>query len=478
MLSEWQQTLKMQNKGLIRFFAIIFGLVCIYQLSFTYFSNQTEDKAKAYAVAQAPGDADRQDYLERSYLDSIGANPIFAGITYNDAKEKELNKGLDLKGGINVILQISIRDILGGLSNNSADPAFIAALDATDEAQKDSQNTYFEDFITEFNNQGGTLASPDIFANVVLEGKVDTSMNNDQVATVLQKEIEETIASAFETLRNRIDKFGVTQPNIQSLGDNGRILVELPGAKDIDRVRGLLEKTAQLEFYETHYAGDVINYLGQANETLRSVITPEVKETEVEKDSTLDDDVSDLLKDVDEVEAEEQDFGPLFKIFSPNQQAFQFSQVPTVGFAAVKDTATINSYLRNPQVIKQRPSALRYAKFAWGVPEEEGADIVALYALESNRQGASYMDGDVVNDSRQQFTQTQQPSVGLDFEGQGVNQWAKMTREVAQKGNAIAIVLDDNVYSAATARQEIKGGSTEISGNFTVARSTGSCNCS
>ncbi|TVZ51952.1 protein translocase subunit SecDF [Dokdonia sp. Hel_I_53] len=459
----------MQNKGLIRFFAIIFGLVCIYQLSFTYFSNKTEDEAKAYAVAQAPGDADRQDYLERSYLDSIGANPIFAGITYNDAKEKELNKGLDLEGGINVILQISVRDILGGLANNSTDPAFIAALDATDQAQKDSQNTYFEDFLTEFNDQGGTLASPDIFSNVVLEGKVDTSMDNDQVATVLEKEIQETIGSAFETLRNRIDKFGVTQPNIQSLGDNGRILVELPGAKDIDRVRGLLEKTAQLEFYETHYAGDVINYLGQANEALRAIVSPEVKETEVEKDSTLDDSVSDLLKDVDEEEVEEQDFGPLFKIFSPNQQAFQFSQVPTVGFAAVKDTATINSYLRNPAVIKKRPSSLRYAKFAWGVPEDEGADIVALYALESNRQGAPYMNGDVVNDSRQQFTQTQQPSVGLDFEGQGVNQWAKMTREVAQKGNAIAIVLDNNVYSAATARQEIKGGSTEISGNFTVA---------
>jgi len=460
----------MQNKGLIRFFAIIFGLVCLYQLSFTYFTNKTEDEAKAYAISQAPEDADMQDVVERIYLDSIGANPIFAGITYNEAKEKELNKGLDLKGGINVILQISIRDILGGLSNNSTDPAFIAALDATDQAQKDSQNTYFEDFLSEFEKQGGTLASPDIFANVILNEKVDTGMSNSEVATVLEAEIQATIGSAFETLRNRIDKFGVTQPNIQSLGDNGRILVELPGAKDIDRVRGLLEKTAQLEFYQTHYAGDALNYLIGANETLRGLIASneEKQEAAVVKDSTLDDNVSDLLKDADEEEAE-QDFGPLFKIFSPNQQAVQNNTIPTIGFAAVKDTATINSYLRNTAVIKQRPSNLRYAKFAWGVPEEGGADIVALYALESNRQGAPYMDGDVVNDSRQQFTQTQQPAVGLDFEGQGVNQWAKMTREVAQKGNTIAIVLDDNVYSAASARQEIKNGSTEISGNFTVA---------
>ena len=456
----------MQNKGLIRTFAIVFGLVCIYQLSFTYFSNKTEKEAKAYAVAQAPKDITQQDYLERTYLDSIGDTPIFAGITYNDAKEKELNKGLDLKGGINVILQISVRDILGGLSNNSIDPSFIAALDKTDQAQKDSQDTYFEDFISSFDGQ---LASPDIFANVVLEDKVNTSMSNDEVAVVLEKEIQETIKSAFETLRNRIDKFGVTQPNIQSLGDNGRILVELPGAKDIDRVRNLLEKTAQLEFYKTHYAGDIINYLGQANETLRTIVTPEKAETKIEKDTTLDDSVSDLLKDVEEEEEVEQDFGPLFKIFSPNPQAFQNNRLPTIGFAAIKDTATINAYLRNPAVIKQRPVALRYAKFAWGVPEVEGAEIVALYALESNRQGAPYMDGDVVNDSRQQFTQTQQPSVGLDFEGQGVNKWAKLTAETAQTGSAIAIVLDNNVYSAPTAKQEIKGGSTEISGSFTVA---------
>lgn len=458
---------KMQNKGLIRTFAIIFGLVCIYQLSFTYFANKTEKEAKAYAVAQAPKDAEQQDYLERTYLDSIGENPIFAGITYKDAKEKELHKGLDLEGGINVILQISVRDILGGLANNSTDPSFIAALDKTDQVQKDSQDTYFEDFIAAFDGQ---LASPDIFANVVLEDKVNTSMSNDEVAVVLEREIQETIKSAFETLRNRIDKFGVTQPNIQSLGNNGRILVELPGAKDIDRVRNLLEKTAQLEFYGTHYAGDVINYLAQANETLRPIVTPEKAETEVEKDTTLDDSVSDLLKDVEEENKEEteQDFGPLFKIFSPNPQAFQNNRTAIIGGAAIKDTATINSYLRNPAVIKQRPVALRYAKFAWGVPEE-GAETVSLYALESNRQGAPYMDGDVVNDARQQFTQTQQPAVGLDFEGQGVNKWAKLTAEAAQKGNAIAIVLDNNVHSAPSASQEIKSGSTEISGSFTVA---------
>ena len=468
----------MQNKGLIRVFAIIFGLVCLYQLSYTYFSNKTESQAKEFAIAKAGDNADMRDVVERAYIDSVGNTPIFAGITYDEAKKLELKKGLDLKGGINVILQVSIRDILGGLSNESNDPAFIAALNATDEIQKNSQNTYFDDFVSAFEDQGGDakLASPDIFSNVILADKVDSSMSNTEVATVLEKEIKETIVSAFETLRNRIDKFGTTQPNIQSLGDNGRILIELPGAKDMERVVALVSAKAQLEFYETHYSGDVINYLGLANQTLKDLnIDPKVtvQDEAKEKEEDLDETVTDLLKDADAEEDKEanleQDFGPIFNVFSPNQNAVQFPRDPTVGYAAITDTAKINGYLRNPAAVRLRPASLRYAKFAWGVPQTEGSDVVPLYALESNRSGAPAMDGDVVNDSRQQFTQTQQPAVGLDFEGQGVSQWAKLTRTVAQKGNAIAIALDNTIYSAATARAEIKGGSTEISGNFTVA---------
>jgi SecD/SecF fusion protein len=472
---------KMQNKGLIRLFAIVFGLVCIYQLSFTYLTSKTETAAKEFAISKAGDNADERDINERVYLDSVGKLPIFAGITYNEAKEKELNKGLDLKGGINVILQISVRDILGGLANGKRHPKFITALDAADEAQKDSQNPYFEDFLTAFEAEGGadvTLANPDIFSNVVLGEKIDPNMTNDEVATVLREEIAETIQSAFETLRNRIDKFGVTQPNIQSLGDNGRILVELPGAKDIQRAVRFLSAKAQLEFYETHYAGDVINYLGLVDQALAATVKKEEKvETEVAQDSTsVDSVVDDLLKDAEgeEEEAVAQN-NPLLEIFSPNPTAFQYREVPTVGYAAAKDTATINAYLRTPAIVRLRPANLRFAKFAWGDLEtvkigdgEETTERVALYALESNRSGDPYMSGDVVNDARQQYTQTQQPAVGLDFEGQGVSQWAKLTRTVAQKRNAIAIVLDNTVQSAATARQEIKGGSTEISGNFTV----------
>lgn len=464
----------MQNKGLIRVFAIIFGLVCLYQLSFSYFTNKTEAQAKEYAISKAGDNSDLRDIEERAYIDSIGKSPIFAGITYDDAKTKELKKGLDLKGGINVILQVSIRDILGGLSNESNDPAFIAALNATDEIQKNSQNTYFDDFVTAFEAQGGDakLASPDIFSNVILADKVDSSMSNGEVASVLEKEIKETIISAFETLRNRIDKFGTTQPNIQSLGDNGRILIELPGAKDMERVVALVSAKAQLEFYETHYAGDVVNYLGQANQILKGLNIDsknEKEETEVAQDSTLDDAVTDLLKDADAEEEEvEQDFGPIFNVFQINQSVVQLPQSPTAGYAAVSDTAKINAYLSNPAAIRARPASLRYAKFAWGIPEAEGGEVVPLYALESNRSGEPSMNGDVINDSGQDFTPTGQAKVDIAFEGQGVSQWAKLTRTVAGKGNAIAIALDNTVYSAATARQEIKGGNTEITGNFTV----------
>lgn len=471
----------MQNKGLIRLFAIVFGLVCIYQLSFTYLTNKTETAAKEFAISKAGDDADQRDIFEKVYLDSVGKTPIYAGITYDEAKEKELNKGLDLKGGINVILQISVRDILGGLANGKRDPAFIAALDAADEIQKNSQNTYLEDFLSAFDAQGDAkLASPDIFSNVILGDKIDPKMNNGEVATVLTKEVKETIQSAFETLRNRIDKFGVTQPNIQSLGDNGRILVELPGAKDIQRAVRFVTAKAQLEFYETHYAGDALNYLGLVDQSLAaSVKKDEKEETTQDVDTTstdtADNAVDQLLKDAEEdaVEEEVTQTNPLFELLAPNPRALQVATDPTIGYAAVKDTVTINEYLSTPSLVRLRPANLRFAKFAWGDVETlgEGDDAierVALYALESNRSGEPYMSGDVVKDARQQFTQTGLASVGLDFEGQGVGQWAKMTETVAQKGNAIAIVLDNTVQSAATARQKIEGGSTEISGNFTL----------
>ncbi len=469
----------MQNKGLIRVFAILFGLVSLYQLSFTYFTNKAEDEASAYAERQVSNTVedyvDRRGEVERRYLDSVGNNPIALGITYNDAKAKELNKGLDLKGGMNAILEISVADILRGLSNNSTDPAFNQALDQAAEAQKDSQNSFLEDFFDAFEALPGDnkLASPDIFANTTLGEKVNFNMSNADVEPVIKKEVDESIKSAFEVLRNRIDKFGVTQPNIQRLDNQSRILIELPGATDIERVKFQLESTAQLEFYKTHYAANVAPYLFEVNTVLKDLVAPatseEVEETTTDSTETKDDSIEELLASEEDSVSTGSQNNPLFELFSFNPAIQQYGQAAVIGYAQAKDTATINSYLSKPEIVRLRPQDLRYAKFRWGTAEEE-TSVVGLYALQSDRSGTPAMDGDVVQDSRQQYTQSGLPSVGIDFEGQGPGKWAKLTGEVANEGSAIAIVLDDVVYSAATAKAEITGGATEISGSFTVTQ--------
>ncbi|MDX1761903.1 MAG: protein translocase subunit SecDF, partial [Christiangramia sp.] len=280
----------MQNKGLIKVFAILFGLVCLYQLSFTFITNSVETEAEEFAVQKIGEDVENyselRDQAEARYLDSIGNNDVVAGITYSEAKDKELNKGLDLKGGINVILQISVRDILSGLANDTQDPAFRKALAEADEAQTDSQENYVDLFFEAFNNiPNAKLASPDIFANKTLSDEINFNMTNEEVEPVIRKKIDESITSAFEVLRKRIDKFGVTQPNIQRLGNSGRILVELPGAKDISRVKNLLQSTAQLEFWHVYKSNEIGNFLVQANNRLAEMKRSEEATTD-EADTT------------------------------------------------------------------------------------------------------------------------------------------------------------------------------------------------
>ena len=259
----------MQNNGLVKVFAFLFGLASLYQLSFTFIVNQTEEQARTYAEAQV--DANAENYFEllegvqQSYLDSIGNNSLYGFTTYNSSKARELNKGLDLKGGINVILQISVKDILKGLADNTRSPLFNQSLLEADELQKSSDESYVESFFKAFDNLKGDegLASPDIFANRTLSDEINFNMTDDEVRPIIRRKIDESIVSAFEVLRKRIDKFGVTQPNIQRLGNSGRILVELPGARDIDRVKNLLQSTAQLEFWETESNDKYFSFLAQ-----------------------------------------------------------------------------------------------------------------------------------------------------------------------------------------------------------------------
>ena len=349
----------MQNKGLIKFFAIIFALVSIYQLTFTFVSNKVKSDAKAFAGGNT--------IKEVKYLDSISKEKVYnLGITdytYEEVSSRQLNKGLDLEGGINVILQISVRDVLKGLSNYSKNPAFNKALEDAKTNQQGNQS-YLDAFFVEFDRvSNGTtlkLASPDIFANRSLEGQIDFKMTDAEAKKVIRKKVDESVESAFGVLRKRIDKFGVTQPNIVKLGQTGRILVELPGAKDVDRVKKLVSSTAQLEFWETYKADEMGGFLQAANDALKlTEKTIDVKETApVKKDS-----LTALLTDKKtDSAATKKGNNPLIDKIASGGGG------PVLAVFAQKDTAKVGDYLRRANILSLLPSDKRFAKFVWGKP--------------------------------------------------------------------------------------------------------------
>ena len=463
----------MQNKGLIRLFAILFGLVSIYQLSYTYIANKAEKQAQEYAETKFSEDQPKERHAaEIAYLDSIANQPIMFGIDYKTAKEKELNKGLDLKGGINVILQISVKDILKGLANNSKDPAFNQALNEADKLQKNSQDTYLESFFKAFEALPGDnkLASPDIFFNKNLEDVVNPNMTNEEIKPVIRRKIDESITAAFEVLRKRIDKFGVTQPNIQRIGKSARILVELPGAKDVERVKKLLQSTAQLEFWDVYKFDEMAGFLQQANDVVKELVKEE-KPTQKETDTTKTDD-SDIENLIGGEEVSDSldlaKDNPIFsRMVSPGYQGG-----PVLATFKLKDTATINSYLRMPQVRALLPNEQRFAKFVWGLPkynDQVKEEVTDLYALKSNRDNVPPLAGGVIVDAQQTYDQLGRVVVSMQMNGMGAKVWEKMTGDAYKNRSQIAIVLDDIVYSApGVTTGAISGGRSQISGNFTV----------
>ena len=471
----------MQNKGLVKLFALLFGLVSIYQLSFTFKANQIEDEAKQYAInkiAEIETDYDSKRSIERlNYLDSLKTQEVFnigvAAYNYDEVKEKAMNLGLDLKGGINVILQISVKDILVGLANESKDPTFRKALSDAEELQKDSQNTYLEDFFTAFEtiDPQAKLASPDIFANRTLSDEITFNMSNDEVKPILSAKIDESIISAFEVLRKRIDKFGVTQPNIQRIGTSGRILVELPGAKEVERVKGLLQSTAQLEFWDAYKGDEFGNFLFQANEVLKEVIQTS---TEYETTSEAQEDaISDIIGDTDAETGEDGTVNPLIDLI----RAPGYSGGPVLASFEAKDQQKVSEYLNNPKVRALLSPEQRYVKFVWGIPQiqqtneedTQSIELVELYALKGNRENKPQLSGAVITDARQSYQQNGNPSVSMQMNLKGAKIWEQMTGKAFNTGGQIAIVLDDIVYSApGVTSGPIAGGNSEISGSFTL----------
>ena len=440
----------MHDNGLIKFFALCFGLVSLYQISFTFITSSVEEDALYYSVSEVPETdknySDKRQEIYTSYLDSIADETIFGFTTYKSAKSKELNKGLDLKGGINVILQISVKDILLGLSENSRDIVFNNALSRADELQKESNQTYLESFFTAFDEIKGdiNLASPDIFGNRTLSDDINFEMNDQEVKPILKQKIDESIVSAFEVLRKRIDKFGVTQPNIQRLGNSGRILVELPGAKDVARVQNLLQSTAQLEFWFTEKNDSFLNFLSDANELLKSKLN-----NNQEQPKKVESKIDDLLADVeanDSITSSAKN--PLFDLIVGTG----YQGGPVIAQFLEKDQVKVEAYLSDPEIRQLLPNDKRYTN-----------------VIKANRNNMPPLGGSVVVDASQSYDQIGSPAVSMQMNGKGAREWEEMTGVAYQEKGNIAIVLDDIVYSApGVSKGPISGGRSEISGQFSL----------
>ena len=476
----------MQNKGIIKLFAILFGLVSIYQLSFTFKANQIEDTAKEAAIAKyAETETNYQasrNIEEIRYLDSLKTSKIKVGeefepievynlgisqYTYAEVENNAMKLGLDLKGGINAIIQISVKDILKGLANNSKDPIFNKALDDAEELQKDAQESYLESFFRAFDEiKGDTkLASPDIFANRDLSDVIKFDMSDDEVKGIIETKIDESIVSAFEVLRNRIDGFGVSSPNIQRLGNSGRILIELPGAKDKKRVVDIITKTAQLQFWETYKTQEILPYILQVNQTLVEAKQAEETKGEVaeafeDKDSTANT-IDELTGQIETDSTNVADTNPLGIQGYGNGGS-------VVGMFLAKDKDKVMAQLNNPKNRASLSAEMRYTKFVWGIQAKD-SEFSELYAIRGNRDGQPELSGAVITDARQDFDQLSRPAVSMQMNAKGAKTWEEMTKKAYETQGNIAIVLDNIVYSAPSVSSgPIAGGNSQISGAFSL----------
>ena len=480
----------MQNRNFIKIIAVVFAIICVYQLSFTWIADMVENDAAEYAENF---NEDEQAVKIKQYLDSINSEEVYdifiAQYTYADCKQRELNLGLDLKGGMNVTLEVMVVDVLKALSNNSNDEKFRSSIANALVAQEDSQDDFVSLFAVEYEKLSPNNGLAVIFTSQ-LKDKVKINATNQEVIDVLKLEVEDAINRSFNILRSRIDRFGVTQPNIQRLETAGRILVELPGIKDPERARKLLQSTAQLEFWETYEYRDLFQSLENANIYLREIAvindSSEVVLDESEADLDImissdekdEIDANDLLADLesDSLSADSSETlsfeefsinNPLYAVLYPNvDQQNQIQEGPVVGFCAVKDTSVLNDYLNDPAVIKFFPVDV---KFSYTVkPYDSEEKFVQLVALRvTNRDGKSAMEGDVVTDASQAFGQyNSSAEVSMSMNQEGAKQWKRLTAE--NIGKSIAIVLDGYVYSYPTVQSEISGGRSSISGDFSV----------
>ena len=482
----------MQNKGLFRVLAILIALACLYQLSFTWATRNQEKKAAVYAEKAAEAEKLKPEFAEvsnldqayfldsvikvknRYYLDSVADKKVFLGNTYKQVKEKEIKLGLDLKGGMNVMMQVQVKDLIKALSNNNQSEEFVKAVELASQREVTSR----QDFITLFEQAwdevapGKPMAS--VFSTYEMKDKIKSGSSNSEVISVIRSEAESAIANSFNVLRSRIDRFGVTAPNIQRLGNSGRILVELPGVKEPERVRKLLQGTASLEFWPTYEYPEISDQIfavdallkrlnddtpdeGQADTTVAASdstsLAQAVKEQLGSTDSLSTDQIA-MLKE-----------HPLLAILRPNDGG----RGALIGYAHYKDTAVINKYLKMPEVKAALPSDLVPM---WGVkPTDQAGTIFELVAIKSTRDGKAPLDGSCINDASISYReQGGTPTVSMAMNPDGAKTWARLTSD--NVGRSVAVVLDGMVYSYPNVNEPITGGRSEISGHFTIEEAT------
>lgn len=523
----------MQNKGAIRLFAILLAAICIYYMSFTWVTNSVEGDARVYSeeyalkadVQQAARERAGQNpaiesfYLDSvktavadKYLDSIKTRPVYdifiTSFTYEDCKEKEINLGLDLRGGMNVVLEVSVADVVKALSNYSDDESFNKALLQARQMQKKDTR----DFVTLFGeafrsiNPTGKLAP--LFQTIELKGLIDFNTPDEAVLKLIRERVDEAIETSEKTLRSRIDKFGVTQPNIQKL-QGGRILVELPGVKDKERVRKLLQGTAKLEFWETFENKDIYPMLNDANKRLKEVLDGTYNEdslnvakadsakalsdttkaetaqadslkADTAKTASLSEQLGTTKKDTGSTLASGQDTAfqnfqkknPLFAVLRPaiyqdQNQQWMINPGPVIAYVNVSDTGKVMSYLNNKKVRNIFPARM---KFLWSFKplDKEGTTLQLVAIKVTNRDGKAPLGGDIITDARKEFDQRSSgsPQISMAMNAEAAQVWKRLTAD--NIGKSIAIVLDDRVYSYPTVQGEIGGGRSQITGNFTV----------
>ncbi|MBQ9676803.1 MAG: protein translocase subunit SecDF [Prevotella sp.] len=458
----------MQNKGIVKFIAVVLILVCCFYLSFSFVTRYHENKAAA--MGEEAG---------QEYLDSIMNEKVYCGIySFKQCREMEIGLGLDLKGGMNVILEVSVPDVVDVLADHKSDAAYKKSMEEAKKEEETSQSDFISLFIKYWkqNSNGRPLAA--VFATQQMKGKVSTNSTDAEVERALRAEVQSAVDNSFNVVRNRIDKFGVVQPNIQKLeGQSGRIMVEMPGIKEPERVRKLLQGSANLEFWETYNSQEIAPLLSQLNQKYAAtggeaeeVVTDSVAAADTTATANANDLAAKLAKKNDKAvdakaKAEALKQNPLFAVFQPQPQGLAI-----VGYANARDTADVNKVIYSDIARQILPAE---CKLRWGAKAEDfggentRGDIFALYALKiTEPNGRAPLEGDVITNAKDEFDQMGHPSVSMQMNSDGARRWSQITKQ--NIGRGVAIVLDDAVYSAPRILTQIDGGNSSITGNFTI----------